>query len=102
MIYNYQGHYSFNQKTVSDWNSRITGVYYCGYQVQNGNLFPLYIGRAVGDGGIRGRLLQHLAENKWPDIFIFGYTQCSTPQEAMSLEEQEIAKYKPKYNIQGK
>lgn len=102
MIYQFQGNYTYSKEVVGGWNSSAIGVYYCGYKVSNGNLRPLYIGRAIGDGGIRGRLLQHLSEDKWPDVTIFGYTQCSTAQEAIDLESKEIAIYKPKYNEQGK
>lgn len=102
MVYPYQGNYPYSQKIVSDWNSSVIGVYYCGYQLQNGQLFALYVGRAVGEGGIRSRLLQHLAENKWVDVTYFGYIQCTTVQEAINLEAQEIAGLKPKYNMVGK
>jgi excinuclease UvrABC nuclease subunit len=102
MIYNFQGNYLFDQKTVSGWNSSAIGIYYCGYQNQKRELVPFYIGRAVSNDGIRGRLLQHLSENKWLDVSVFGYTQCTTPQEALNLEEQEIVKFQPKYNTQGK
>jgi len=102
MIYTFQGNYSFNYNTVNGWNSAAIGIYYCGYQLANGNLFPFYIGRAIGSEGIRGRLLQHLSENKWPDVTVFGYIVCTTAQEALDLESREIARYRPKYNEQGK
>ncbi len=101
MIQPYKGHYQYNEKIVSDWNSTAIGVYYCGYPNTNG-LSVLYVGKAISDEGIRGRLLQHLKEDKWPDVSHFGYCVCSTPKEAEDFEASEIKKLKPKYNTQGK
>lgn len=101
MTQSYEGHYFFNDATVRRWNSDAIGVYYCGTVAPNGNLNVHYIGRAVGVDGIRGRLLQHLGENKWRDITHFGFRLCSTSHEAIDLEASEIALYSPKYNIVG-
>jgi excinuclease UvrABC nuclease subunit len=102
MVNSYQGHYTYTQKVIGDWNNSQIGVYYCGYIGQNGNLMPLYIGQAVGQGGIRGRLLQHLNQDSWPDVTHFGYCVCGTTKEASDLESAEILKHQPKYNTQGK
>lgn len=101
MIQSFKGPYSFDKKIITDWNSNIIGVYYCGIKTQDGKLTIYYIGRAVGDGGIRGRLLQHLSENKWYDVTHFGYEKCSTIKETLDHEASEISSYKPKYNTQG-
>jgi len=101
MIQGYKGNYSYNETTVSGWNSAEIGVYYCGYRLQNGSLFPLYVGKATSNIGIRGRLLQHLSEDKWPDVSRFGYCVCSTSGEAEDLEATELARLKPKYNTLG-
>ena len=102
MIYQFKGPYSFDNATVSGWNSTEIGVYYCGAKTANGKLTPYYIGKSAAEGGIRGRLLQHLSERKWPDVTHFGYESCDTVRETESHELSEIAKYKPKYNTQGK
>lgn len=102
MVQSFKGVYRFDDTTVTNWNSTIIGVYYCGVRTEEGKLTIYYVGRAVGDGGIRGRLLQHLSENKWRDVTHFGYEECSTAQEAINHEASEIEKYKPKYNIVGK
>ena len=102
MIYQFRGHYSFNSSTLSRWNSSAIGVYYCGARTIDGKLSVYYIGKSVAEGGIRGRLLQHLNERKWPDVTHFGYVQCDTVAETERHELTEIAKYKPKYNTQGK
>jgi len=102
MIYSYKGHFIYDKKTIENWNSIVVGVYYCGYKLPNGNLDPLYIGSGTGESGIRGRLLDHMRDDYWPDITHFGYRQCGTVQEAVDLESQEIANYKPKYNKVGK
>ena len=102
MIYQYQGHYSYNQPTISGWNNSQIGVYYCGYLLQDGTLHPLYVGQATGQDGIRGRLLQHLGEDNWPEATHFGYYVCDTTQEADTFEATEIARCNPKYNTQGK
>lgn len=102
MIQPYQGHYQYSEKVVGDWNSAAIGVYYCGELLSNGNLSVLYVGKATGDKGIRGRLLQHLGEDKWPDVSHFGYCVCSTSREAEDFEVSEIKKFKPKHNTQGK
>lgn len=101
MIHPYQGPYSYNQATLGAWNSNAIGVYYVGYVLQNGNLFAHYVGRAVGQGGIKNRLLQHLNEDKWLDVTHFGYSGCDTEQEAINFESSEILRLKPKYNAQG-
>ena len=102
MVHPYQGNYSYNQKVIGDWNNSQIGVYYCGYVLSNGNLSPLYIGRGVGQDGIKGRLLQHLSQDNWPDVTHFGYCVCDTVKEAEDLESAEIIKFKPKDNTQGK
>lgn len=102
MIYQYQGNYSYNQPNISSWNNTQKGVYYCGTLDQSGNLIPYYVGQAIGQEGIRGRLLQHLNQDRWIDITHFGYRVCDTEKEANDLESAEIANYQPKYNTQGK
>lgn len=102
MIHPYKGNYSYKKKVIEDWNNSQKGVYYCGVTLQNGNLSPLYIGKAVNEDGIRGRLLQHFNQDNWPDVTHFGYCVCDTTSEADNLESSEIAKFKPKYNTQGK
>lgn len=102
MIHQYQGNYLYNQPTIDGWNSNRIGVYYCGSILPNGNLLPLYIGKGVGQDGIKGRLLQHLNQDVWPDVTHFGYSVCDTSKEAEDLESAEISRFKPKYNIHGK
>ena len=100
MIYDYPGHFPYSHTIVSGWNSNAIGVYYCGYVSPKG-LIPHYIGRATGDDGIRGRLLDHLREDNWPEVTHFSYRQCSTEAEAIRFEAEEIARCQPKYNTQG-
>lgn len=102
MTYNYQGHYQYSDNVIRNWDSSAMGVYYCGYPLSNGNLLVLYVGRAVGDGGIRGRLLQHLQEDYWSGVTHFGYCVCTTAKEAEDLEANEIKRLQPKHNKQGK
>jgi len=101
MIEQFKGWYHYNYQTISSWNSQEMGVYYCGVQAPDGRFIAYYIGRAIGEGGIRGRLLQHLAENKWRDVTFFGYCICSSAKEAIDLEKTEIDRCKPKYNKHG-
>lgn len=98
----YPGPYAYDDDVVSKWQSSAIGVYFCGYLTSSGKILPLYIGRAIGEAGIRGRLLQHLLENKWRDVTHFCYNVCASEREAMDLEAQQIALHRPKYNIQGK
>lgn len=102
MIQEYKGHYPYTQKIVSDWNSTVIGVYYLGYVASDGGLKPLYIGKAVADGGIRGRLLQHLQTDRFADVTHFGYQVCSTAAETDGLEARKIQQHQPKYNKVGK
>lgn len=102
MIKAFQGPFSYDQKIISDWNSSDIGVYYCGLLAPTGSLAVHYVGRAIGDGGIRNRLLQHLGESKWVDLTHFGFHACDTYAEAIEWEEKEIALYKPRYNTVGK
>ncbi len=102
MLYPFKGIYRFDTATVSGWDSNAIGVYYCGTKTAEGNLSIYYIGKSVADGGIRGRLLQHLSERKWSDVTHFGYEQCDSVAETERHELAEIARYKPKYNRVGK
>lgn len=102
MIQEYKGEYEYKENIISNWKSTSIGVYYCGFKSIKGVFSVLYVGRATGDHGIRGRLLEHLQENKWPDVSHFGYCICSTSKEAEDYESSEIKRLKPKYNIQGK
>ena len=101
MIGQFNFPYFYNNNVVENWESSVIGVYYLGVLTTDNKLLIYYIGRAVGDDGIRGRLLQHLSENKWNDVMHFGYHICDTPKEAMDFETKEISKYSPKYNKQG-
>ena len=102
MIYQFKGLYLFDNATISEWDSTAIGVYYCGAKGAEGKLNVYYIGKSVAGGGMRGRLLQHLSERKWPDATHFGYEQCDSVAETERHELAEIARYKPKYNTQGK
>lgn len=102
MISNYQGHYSFDYFSISENSPNNIGVYYCGALHANGNLNPYYIGRAKGEfTSIRSRLLEHFNSKKWQDVIYFGYVLCTTVKEAEELEEKEIARFNPKYNVIG-
>ena len=102
MTKEYNGPYLYNKETVNGLDSNAIGVYYCGYVNNDNSLIPHYIGKGTGDDGIRGRLLDHLREDNWPDVTHFGYCVCSTITEAENLEADEIKRLKPKYNDQGK
>ena len=99
----YNGHFSYNGQSVRLNAPDKIGVYYCGYLNYSNQLIPLYIGRAIGIGvTLKSRLLDHLREDRWPDVTHFGYNVCLTKQEAESLERSEINEHKPKYNDQLK
>jgi excinuclease UvrABC nuclease subunit len=102
MVQGYKGHFVFSREVIQTWNNDQGGVYYCGILNSTGQLIPHYVGKAFGEGGIRGRLLQHLNENKWRDITHFGYCVCSSENETFDFETQEIRKHNPKYNTQGR
>lgn len=102
MIHEFKGNYTYSESVVKNWNSAAIGVYYCGFVLENGNLKPLYIGKGTGEGGMRSRLLDHLSKDYWPDVTHFGYHECDTISEAESFELEEIERFKPKYNGQGK
>ena len=101
MIYKFESHFPYDYQTVSNWGSDAIGVYYLGVPTTDNKLTIYYIGRAVGDGGMRERILQHLNEDKWRDVTHFGYHQCDTAAEAIDWEAEEIARYNPKYNKVG-
>jgi len=102
MIHPYQGHYEYSNEVISNWNSRVIGVYYCGYVGLENKLAILYIGKGTGENGIRGRLLDHLRNDNWPDATHFGYQICDNISEIEEWEASEIKTYKPKYNEQGR
>ncbi len=101
MVYSFNGPYSYDERTVEDWNNSSIGVYYIGQKTPDGRLTIFYIGRSTGREGIRGRLLDHLGEDKWSDATHFGYHFCDTVQETIDWEEKEIFRFKPKYNTVG-
>ena len=102
MIYAYKGPFSYNKEIISAWDSTAIGVYYCIRLYADGSWQVLYVGRATGKDGIRGRLLRHLNDGEWPDVNRFGYTICSTSEEAIAHEASEIKKIQPPYNDKGK
>lgn len=102
MVQDYKGNYPFNKDTIQNWDNNQGGIYYCGVRNSLGNLTVYYVGKAFGNDGIKGRLLQHLNENKWYDVTHFGYCVCSSENEALIIEQNEIRRLNPKYNIQGK
>lgn len=98
----YNGHYTYDHSTVSGWQSAAIGVYYCGQIGPTGALIVHYVGVGTGSGGVRDRLLCHLREDYWPDATHFGFSLCSTANEALVLEAAEIKRLQPRYNIVGK
>ena len=103
MVHEYQGEFGYDKPTVENWKYSLTGVYYIGSRSASGSFAGIhYVGRATGDGGIRTRLLQHLAEDKWPDCTVFGYKKCDSAAEAEAHETAEIRRLQPKYNKVGK
>lgn len=96
----YNGQHSYDKAVVTGWNSTAIGIYYCGYLNQTGQLVPCYIGKGTGQDGIRGRLLDHLNQDHWPDVTHFGFILCNNAQEAEGLERTEIGRHRPKYNTQ--
>lgn len=102
MIHEFKRLYTYSKDVIEEWDSNDIGVYYCGLKLDNENLKPLYIGKGTDEGRIRSRLLDHLLEDYWPDVTHFGYHICDTSTETENFEAEEIAKYKPKYNDQGK
>lgn len=102
MAKDYNGHHSYTRETIMSAAPLATGVYYCGVLLANGNLWPHYVGKASGENGIWGRLMDHFRESKWYDITHFGFIECASEQEALNLEASEIKSYQPKYNTQGK
>ncbi len=102
MINQYKGNYQYSEISILISAPKEIGVYYVGILNREGELWPFYIGRAMGEGvTIKSRILDHLRENKWLDITHFGYQICSNKQEVEILEKKQILKYKPKYNKQG-
>ncbi len=102
MIYNYQGHYLYNDEIIGNWNSRAIGVYFCGFLTAQNQLQPVYIGVGTGNGGMRDRLLCHLRDDYWPEATHFGYHLCDNAEEALRWEAEQILAHQPKYNERGK
>lgn len=101
MIYKFSGPYSYTKEILDNWESYDIGVYYCGYKTNEGTLIILYIGKATGEGGIKSRLLDHLREDRWPDVTHFGFHLCDYVRETEDHEAAEIKRFKPKYNQVG-
>ena len=101
MIYPFKSPFAYDEDIIKNWKSDQMGVYYCGVLSTDNKLTIYYIGSAVSDEGIKGRLLQHVNENKWRDVTHFGYHVCDTAKETVDWEKKEIATYKPKYNTIG-
>lgn len=103
MVGKYEGEFLFNKATVEGWKSTAIGVYYIGSAGVHGGFNTIYyVGKGTGEGGIRGRLLQHLSDGGWPSGYVFGYKVCRTPAEAEAHEASEIRRLNPKYNKVGK
>lgn len=103
MIHEFKGPFSYSEAVIKGWNSSAIGVYYCGALGADNKFRAFYyIGKGTGEGGMRSRLIDHLSQDSWPDVTHFGYHVCDRADEAESYEAEEIAKYKPRYNTQGK
>lgn len=102
MVYQYKGHFPYNDETVRGWTSSAIGIYYCGYLNSTGHLVPIYIGKGTGTGGMRERLLCHLRDDLWPEVTHFGYSLCDFPNEADTYEIGEIQKHQPARNVLGR
>lgn len=102
MIHEFKYPYPYSESVIKNWNSTAIGVYYCGTIAADNRLILLYIGKGTGEGGMRSRLLDHLSQDYWPEVTHFGYHECDSAKEAEAYESQEIAKYKPRHNTQGK
>jgi len=102
MVHSFNGLYTYSNATIDSWNNTRIGVYYIGILNPNNrsSLFPYYIGKGTSDKGMRGRLLDHLNNNDYPDATHFGYCACDTVAEADNYEVTEIHRYRPKYNTQ--
>lgn len=96
-MYTYYGEYSFTKSVIENWNSTATGVYYL---FEGSNI--VYVGSAIGDGGLRGRLLQHINERNFPYVTQFGYKAINGKDLVLSHELSEIKKLQPKHNTVGK
>ena len=97
MIGTYNGKFTYSKPNITNWNSNQKGVYYLFNSLNN----VVYVGKATGLDGIRGRLLQHLSERKWFDVSDFGYKVINTETEALRHEASEIKRLQPRYNTQG-
>ena len=98
MISKFYGPYDYSKTVVENWKHALKGVYYCGNG--SGQVANNYIGKATGIAGIRGRLLDHLDQDYWPDVVHFWYRTCDTDREVDQLEILEIKRHQPKYNTQ--
>ena len=90
----------FDKSAIKNLSSLVKGVYYLGYLNTQQELIPLYIGKATGAEGIKGRLLDHIENNQFNDITHFEYIETDNEKEALIIEEIEIKKHNPKYNNQ--
>ncbi|MDD5477104.1 MAG: GIY-YIG nuclease family protein [Candidatus Omnitrophica bacterium] len=71
----------------------------CGVYVLRNSLKQLiYIG--MSEVSMKDRLLSHWNNNDIPNVAFFDWYQTSDGQNAKSLEEEWIAKYKPVHNTQ--
>jgi len=92
-----------NKSGILDWNkvNIDTVLATCGvYVLRNATKQLIYIG--MSEVSIRDRLLYHWNNNDIPNVAFFDWYQTSDAQNAKSLEEGWIAKYKPVYNTQLK
>lgn len=96
-MYPYNGEYPFNKQIISDWDSNTTGVYYL-FE----NDLITYIGSAIGAGGIRGRLLQHINEYSFPHVNRFGFKEIIGSDLILSYEKAEIQRIQPGRNKIGR
>jgi excinuclease UvrABC nuclease subunit len=99
MIGPYKGNYPYSKDSIEKNAPTQIGVYYCGHLKSANDLGTDYVGSS---DDIRTRLLQHLDEDRWPDVTHFGFKLCSSRQEASNFEADEIRRLNPKYNKTGK
>ena len=92
-----------NKSGILEWNKiNIDSVVAtCGvYVLRNLARELIYIGKS--ETSLRERLLFHWGAKDIPNVVFFDWYQTSDAQNARSLEELWISKYKPVYNSQLK
>jgi len=91
----------FTKETIyRDIPENVTGVIYLRGIADEYSLYPIYYVSKAHGRTVKEQLLIIFNTKGWNDAVYMNYVECSSNDEANTLEQEELKRYAPKYNAQ--